>query len=519
MRELPKGWAETTLGAIHIDDGEGINPARFPGEEFELYSVPSHASGDPEIVTGASIGSNKQTVSDNTVLLCKINPRINRVWVVEPRTSLRRIASTEWIAFSPKPGMLPDYLAYYLRQAKVRDYLAQHASGVGGSLMRVKPSTFSCFPFFLAPWNEQSRIVDEIEKQFTRLDAATAALKRVQANLKRYRASVLKAACEGRLVPTEAELALKEDREYEPADKLLQRILRERRARCEADTAAKTQASGRGSNKGRPTSKYEAHTSVTNGELPPLPAGWTWTSLSELKQFSIYGPRFSSDDYTQDGIVVLRTTDISPSGRVNLATAPRLQLTDAEWVKYQLMPGDLVFTRTGATVGKLALFDDEVRAIPGAYLIHYRLVLRETLPWYIYRFFQTEMGQSALLKGTRGIGQPNLNAPTIESVPIPLPPLVEQSRIVEALDGVIGLQSRLLMEVEVAQSRSSHLRQAVLKAAFTGQLVAQDPTDEPASVLLERIRAGRASTQPSRPKKRASLKPAINPVADSGVQR
>ena len=86
-------------------------------------------------------------------------------------------------------------------------------------------------PFPLPPLPEQHRIVAEIEKQFSRLDASVAALKRAQANLKRYRASVLKAACEGKLVPTEAELARDEGRDYEPADRLLERILMERRAR------------------------------------------------------------------------------------------------------------------------------------------------------------------------------------------------------------------------------------------------------------------------------------------------
>src|SRR5205807_1829378 len=86
----------------------------------------------------------------------------------------------------------------------------------------------------LAPLAEQTRIVAEIEKQFTRLDDAVAALKRIQVNLKRYRASVLKAACEGRLVPTEAELARKEGRDYEPASELLKRTLAERRAKWEA---------------------------------------------------------------------------------------------------------------------------------------------------------------------------------------------------------------------------------------------------------------------------------------------
>ncbi len=100
-------------------------------------------------------------------------------------------------------------------------------------------------PLPLPPRSEQDRIVAEIEKQFTRLDAAVAALKRVQANLKRYRAAVLKAACEGRLVPTEAELARKEGRTYETGEQLLARILKERRAKWEADQLAKMHASGK----------------------------------------------------------------------------------------------------------------------------------------------------------------------------------------------------------------------------------------------------------------------------------
>ncbi len=123
----------------------------------------------------------------------------------------------------------------------------------------------------LLPSGEQSLIVLEIEKQFTRLDAATVALKRVQANLKRYRASVLKAACEGRLVPTEAELARKEGRDYEPADKLLQRILRERRARWETDTFAKMRSSGKPPKDDHWKLKYKEPSTPDLSNLPSLP--------------------------------------------------------------------------------------------------------------------------------------------------------------------------------------------------------------------------------------------------------
>ena len=112
------------------------------------------------------------------------------------------------------------------------DELRSKATGTTFEAIRGEDLRSHLIP--LPPLPEQHRIVAEIEKHFTRLDASIAALKRAQNNLKRYRASLLKTACEGRLVPTEAELARSEDRDYEPADRLLERILTERRAHWES---------------------------------------------------------------------------------------------------------------------------------------------------------------------------------------------------------------------------------------------------------------------------------------------
>ena len=123
----------------------------------------------------------------------------------------------------------------YLRDAlnhKVSEFVRQAQGGVG--LAHITKPKFNHSTIPLPPLPEQRRIVAEIEKHFTRLDASVAALKRVQANLRRYRASVLKSACEGKLVPTEAELARSKGRDYEPSDRLLARILSERRAQWES---------------------------------------------------------------------------------------------------------------------------------------------------------------------------------------------------------------------------------------------------------------------------------------------
>ena len=119
------------------------------------------------------------------------------------------------------------------------------------------------------PLPEQRRIVAAIERHFSRLDAAVASLERAQANLKRYRTSVLKAACEGELVPTEAHLAKSEGRGYEPADQLLARVLAERRARWQAQAK-----------RGR---KYKEPAAPATSELPQLPEGWVWASVTNSR--------------------------------------------------------------------------------------------------------------------------------------------------------------------------------------------------------------------------------------------
>src|SRR5207248_2089766 len=157
---------------------------------------------------------------------------------------------------------------------------------------------------------EQQRIVAEIEKQFTRLDAGVASLMRVQTALKRYRASVLKAACEGRLVPTEAELAHKENRSYETSEQLLQRILKERREKW----------NGKG--------KYKKPVSPNIVDLPSLPEGWTWASFEQISSLITKGssPNWQGFEYCYDGVVFVRSENVR-WGRLDLSDVAHLPPT------------------------------------------------------------------------------------------------------------------------------------------------------------------------------------------------
>jgi type I restriction enzyme S subunit len=225
-----------------------------------------------------------------------------------------------------------------------------------------------------------------------------------------------------------------------------------------------------------------------------LPSGWEWTRLGELKEFSLYGPRFSSDDYAPDGYLVLRTSDISEGGKVDVSTAPRLRLDEAEYHRYAAKLGDLLITRTGS-LGTLAVFADNVAAIPGAYLIQFRLKAPLITSWYVFYLLKSQEGQAALIGGGAGVGRPNLNAPKIEAIPIPLAPVQEQSRIVATVEQHLSDIDAGVAALKRALLNHKRYRASILKDACEGRLA---PTEaelarkegrpyEAADVLLERI--------------------------------
>lgn len=472
--DLPPGWVRATLGAFTGSRGRSVNPAAAPNNHFELYSVPSHAIGMPEIVAGNEIGSSKQIVDQNTVLLCKINPRINRVWVVGNYSNYLKIASTEWIPFPYVDGVEPKYLAYYMRQTEFVNFLASNVSGVGGSLMRVNARTITDYPFPLAPLAEQQRIVEAIEAQFTRLDAGVAALKRLRANLKRYKAAVLKAACEGRLV--------EQDPGDEPASELLTRILKERRAKWAADQRAK----------GKDPHKltYKEPAAPDTADLPDLPEGWVWASLDQV--FHVERGRFSvrprnDPKYYGGEYPFVQIGDLPRDGG-NIISYSQTLNQDGLKISKLFRTGTTLIAIVGATIANtgILMFDscapDSLVALqsPNEFFTRYAEL-------YL-RFQKHYIRDLAYASG----GQPNINLGILKPYPLPLPPNQEQNRIIEETDRLFTIFDEVQNAIETNLHRAERLRQSILREAFTGRLVPQDPNDEPAGELFKRIRRDRA---------------------------
>jgi len=463
VSELPETWATIPLGSVHIDHSISINPSFYSDELFELYSIPAFSDIKPEIVKGESVGSNKRLIEDKVVLLSKINPRINRVWYVNHKSNLRKICSTEWIPFYKLGGLSPKYLKHFLTQDKFRNFLAQNVSGVGGSLMRIKPQTLKDYQFPLPPLPEQHRIVAKIEELFTRLDAGVAALKKAKALLKQYRQAVLKAAVEGRLTE---EWRKEHAGEIEPASVLLERIQTERKQRL-------------GKN-------YKPPKPIDTSNLPELPEGWAWARVEEVTVRIHYGYTASSSD-DPVGPKMLRITDIQ-NGCVNWDTVPYCYINKDQISNYLLNLGDIVFARTGATVGKSYLLTQNIPdSVFASYLIRI-IVSNYVNNKYVYRYFNSPIYWRQIKECQVGIGQPNVNATILSNIFISLPPKKEQDIIVTEVSRLISNVDESEQIIDAELKRAQSLRQSILKRAFAGKLVPQDPNDEPASVLLERIR-------------------------------
>ncbi|MFS8962680.1 restriction endonuclease subunit S [Lactobacillus delbrueckii] len=167
--DIPDSWEWVRLGDINEYMGRSINPQEYGEEKFELYSVPVFKKNYPEIISGSEIKSSKQKVFFDDVLLCKINPRINRVWVVSNFTEFESIASSEWIVIR-QPNVDSSFLKYCLSAPYFRAAIQENVSGVGGSLTRAKPTIVKELIIPLPSLAEQKRIADKLTRLFEDLD-------------------------------------------------------------------------------------------------------------------------------------------------------------------------------------------------------------------------------------------------------------------------------------------------------------------------------------------------------------
>ena len=460
------------MGTVTHPRGVKVKPSDMPDAPFVgLEHIEAHTMRLLNTAKVSEVKSSGSYFGKRDVIYGRLRPYLNKVYMPD----FGGLASGEFIVFPSQTSLDNAYLKYFLNQWEFVSFVTRLNTG---DRPRVDFGQFADYPIPLPPLAEQRRIVAEIETQFTRLDASVAALRRAQANLKRYRASVLKDACEGRLVPSEAELARSEGRNYEPAGVLLERILAGRRARWES------QEKKRG--------KFREPSAPDTSALPELPEGWVWANLEQLTTTIKNG--YSKRPQGDTGTAILRISAVRPMS---------VNLEDVRWVnsndnltEFLIQSGDLLFTRYNgnpALVGVCGVVPEATRdTLHPDKLIRTALIQSDALPSFVQLVANVGTSREFLSSRVRTTaGQSGISGADLKAMPLPLPPLAEQRRIVAEVERRLSVIQQAEATVEASLVRAERLRQSILKQAFSGKLVPQDPDDEPASVLLERIRAGR----------------------------
>ena len=455
---LPASWTLETLGSLCEKSqygwttkadkaGSGVKFLRTtditPGV-VDWSSVPYCVEAPSDL--------EKYLIKDGDILISRTGSIGVNYLVVKPEPA---VFASYLIRFRPKTSISTKYLKYYLQSPAYWQAINTGKKGI--AVQNVNATMLSRIPIPVAPPAVQDEIVAELEKQFSRLDEAVANLQRVKANLKRYKASVLKAAVEGRLVETEASLARREGRTYETGEQLLQRILEERRAKW----------AGKG--------KYPKPDVSALTELPMLPDGWTWSAFGFLGadphntvQTGPFGAQLHNTDFVPSGVPVIAVGNLTGTGFKREGLYFIKPEKAAQLSRYDIWSGDILFARSGATLGKVCVAPADVSdwRMTG-HILRARLNRRFLNPDIaVYALSSLPAVTKQIFGSVRGVTRPGFNTSLLESVWVPVPPIAEQARIIAEVDRHLSIIREVEAEVDANLQRAQALRQAVLATSF-----------------------------------------------------
>jgi len=421
-----------------------------------------------------------------------------------------------------------DFLYYVFQNNRFRRLISEVAKG--SNINNLKREHILDFEIALPPLPEQHRIVAKIEELFSELDKGIENLKTAQAQLKVYRQALLKHAFEGKLtaqwraensvIPAQVGIHSNEkldsrlrgndsmgggnDRRVETAEILLKRIQQERAQRFQQQLADWEAADKQGS-KPKAPKILAPLTAEDLAELPELPEGWGWVKLGDLASKITDGEHFKPP-ITVEGVCFLSAKDVKHDG-VSFDDPLFIDVKTAEKARSRCNPerNDILIVSRGATVGRMCLVKtDQLFCLLGS------VILIKSTEAMQSNYFLSALKSPLVNKKIVGVSgataQQAIYLRDIQNVPVPVCSSLEQSKIVEELESKLSEVDQLDQTITTSLQQAEALRQSILKKAFSGQLVEQDPHDEPAPVLLARIKAERAtvaktSTVAAKPRK------------------
>ena len=426
--KIPNNWCWVRLESINKYKSETLNPKNAMEKMFELYSVPSFDNKYPEILIGKDIGSNKYIVKKNDILLCKINPRINRVWQVYQHTNFGQICSSEWIVIRNEI-LNKSFLRYYFTSEYFRNRLCENVSGVGGSLTRAKPKLVQLYEVPLSPINEQQRIVNIIESLFAKLDRAKELIENTLAQWEQNKMAILHKAFTGEL-----------------------------------------------------TVKWRKENNI---DL----SSWEIVSIKDIGEVK-GGKRLPKGEMLVNentGHPYIKAGNLK-NGTVAFNDLQYLKPQVYEKIKkYIVKENDVYITIVGACIGDVGIIPKEVN---GANLTENAAKITNLK--CNAKFLSIQLSISSVQKQIKGkiasatLGK--LSLQNIKNIQIKMPTIEEQQKIVNILDRLLAKYNKI-KNLEQQLEKIELLKKAILAKAFRGELGTNNPDEESAENLLKEILA------------------------------
>lgn len=505
---IPDSWLWVEIGALSEVIGGGT-PSTAKGNYFDggiiPWITPADMSGYSEMyisagkrnITEAGLQNSSARLLPKDSLLFSSRAPIGYVAIAKNQITTNQ----GFKSFPPTEAYIPHYGYWYLRSIKA---LAESMAS-GTTFLELSGSKAAVLPFPLPPLAEQRRIVATLDAAMQRVEASQARLEKLPELLKKFRQAVLTAAVSGRL--TEAWRA--DQPVQETGAELLVRIQAERRAQWEEKQRAKLSGKQLSLNDSW-KQKYDEPAEPDTSELPELPEGWVWVSPEQIAATSKYslaigpfGSNLKVSDYQEEGIPLIFVRDIK-SGRFGEVNAKFITPDKAEeLMAHQVAAGDILITKMGEPPGDACLYP---AGSPTA------VITADCVKWTISEkiattkeFFVFSINSSLIKEQlgliTRGIAQQKISLGRFKTIGFPFPPFTEQQEIVRQVNHYFALANALESRFEQTAAMVEQMPQSLMAKAFSGKLVPQDLSDEPASMLLERLRNAPALDKPKRGRK------------------
>lgn len=459
------------------------------GAEFRNWSIDKGCTASPRMIKNSSLVNRKLKVNDILVEISGGGPEqpVGRTVLIEKsvfsyKPELPKVCTNFLRLFRPTPnfnaGYLNLFLSFFYSSGEIRDY----QSG-SNNLRNLKFNDYLQIEIPTPPLNEQHRIVAKIEELFSELDQGIDNLKTAQAQLKVYRQALLKHAFEGKLT---AEWRAQNADKLESASALQQRIQHAREQRYQQQLA-EWQANGKQGSKPKTPKPITPLTEEELADLAELPEGWGWVKLGELTWSVKDGPHFSPK-YAEKGIPFISGGNIRPEG-VDFENVKYISSELHEELSKRCKPelGDVLYTKGGTTgIARVNTYDVDFNV-----WVHVAVLklIKVVNPFYLQHALNSSFCYSQAQKYTHGVGNQDLGLTRMVHIVLAICELGEQEEVVKVVDDKMSVIDQLNQTITTSLQQAEALRQSILKKAFSGELVPQDPNDEPAAALFARIQA------------------------------